>query len=397
MTPSSDNLSALIYFYICSPQQHARNRRAYFTHKFGFDAMKAFILMAGKPDTNPSNPMATAPVRMRSYFAAPETVERLVGGIWYQTYGTIAVSGARQIFEELEAEAAAGFMPSQIYQEVPDSFLEAFRPSWKDMDQSSVLVDTAIVGEKNQENIPYSRNSAGDATEATQLQPETWRLYVMFADNEQQARECIAQQDRRWIFSVEKHGTLFNNFIVNCHGKYRQSVLHRAQQQCLDVTNVNGKHPRVEWYREPKGASLPPNGAGKVANTVGPAENNTPTAYSSTKPCPVPPKESSTDVDIFPPGYAACRDTECFSVTALILPSSVLDTAELCRQIRGNEKAIFMLTSHKAYLTELGNEFHKRRTPKQALIRLSQQITSHEEALSKLKELLRVARRQRFQ
>lgn len=360
--------------------------------------MKAFIRMAGKPDTDPSKIVVTAPVRMRAYFVAPENVAKLVGGIWYRTYGTIAVGGAKQIFEELEAEAAAGFMPSQLYQEVPDSFLEAFRPDWKDIDQSSTLEDTTIVGEKDQENVPYSRNSAGDAAEVTPLQPETWRLHVMFADNEQQVRECIAQQDRRCILSVEKSSTKNYNFIVNCHGnQYAQSAFQGAQQQCLDITNSKGKHPRVEWYRESKGASLPPGGGGKAANTVGPAGNNMRTVQSSTKPFPVPPKESPTDVDIFPPGYAACRDTECFSVTALVLPSSVLDTSELYRQTRGNEKTIYMLKSHKAYLTELENEFHKKHTFKDVLIRLSQQITLHEEALSKLNELLSVARRQRFQ
>lgn len=56
-----------------------------------------------------------------------------------------------------------------------------------------------------------------------------------------------------------------------------------------------------------------------------------------------------------------------------------------------------MLKSHKVYLTGLENEFHKKHTPKDVLIRLSQQVTLHEEALSKLNELLSVARTQRFQ
>lgn len=76
-------------------------------------------------------------------------------------------------------------------------------------------------------------------------------LYVMFADSEQQARDCIAEEDRENIKSISKVGNKYNNFtIVFETHEIAEAALKRAQEESKKVKNSQNKAPRVEWYRE---------------------------------------------------------------------------------------------------------------------------------------------------
>lgn len=76
-------------------------------------------------------------------------------------------------------------------------------------------------------------------------------LYVMFADSEQQARDCIAEQDRPKIKTVAKMGSKYNNFTISFEThELAEEALKRAQDEARKVKNAQGKNPRVEWYRE---------------------------------------------------------------------------------------------------------------------------------------------------
>ncbi|KAK5956869.1 hypothetical protein OHC33_002358 [Knufia fluminis] len=88
------------------------------------------------------------------------------------------------------------------------------------------------------------------ATPPVQL-PQTSSLYVMFADNEDQARECIAEQDRSKIKTLSKVGNKYNNFSITFEThEIAEDALKRANDQSRKVKNTQGKNPRVEWFRE---------------------------------------------------------------------------------------------------------------------------------------------------
>lgn len=110
-------------------------------------------------------------------------------------------------------------------------------------------------------------------------------LYIMFADSEQQARECIAEEDRDKIRQVSKLGNKFNNFTISFEThEIAEGVLKRAQEESRKVRNSQGKAPRVEWYRERSdrgerapfhqregSGSAPSRGAAAAAIGAGPA------------------------------------------------------------------------------------------------------------------------------
>lgn len=76
-------------------------------------------------------------------------------------------------------------------------------------------------------------------------------LYVMFADTEEQARQCIAEQDRPKIKTVAKIGTKYNNYTVSFEThEIAEEALKRAHEESRKVKNSQGKNPRVEWFRE---------------------------------------------------------------------------------------------------------------------------------------------------
>lgn len=77
----------------------------------------------------------------------------------------------------------------------------------------------------------------------------------MFADGEDQARECIAEQDRPKIKNINKSGTRYNNYVVTFEShEIAEEVLKRSLDQARKVKNSQGKSPRVEWFRERGGA-----------------------------------------------------------------------------------------------------------------------------------------------
>lgn len=76
-------------------------------------------------------------------------------------------------------------------------------------------------------------------------------LYIMFADSEQQARDCIAEQDRDKIKNVAKLGSKYNNFTITFEThEMAEAALKRAQDESRKVRNSQNKAPRVEWFRE---------------------------------------------------------------------------------------------------------------------------------------------------
>ncbi|KAK5083879.1 hypothetical protein LTR05_006386 [Lithohypha guttulata] len=82
----------------------------------------------------------------------------------------------------------------------------------------------------------------------------TTSLYVMFADSEQQARDCIAEQDRPKIKTVAKLGNKYNNFTISFEThEIAEEALKRASEQSRSVKNAQGKNPRIEWFRERSG------------------------------------------------------------------------------------------------------------------------------------------------
>lgn len=101
-----------------------------------------------------------------------------------------------------------------------------------------------------------SKASDSEASKSKPATPPVERqlgtsLYVMFADSEQQARECIAEQDRDKVKSVSKMGTKYNNFTIafETH-EIAEGALKRAQEESRKVRNAQNKAPRVEWFRE---------------------------------------------------------------------------------------------------------------------------------------------------
>lgn len=77
------------------------------------------------------------------------------------------------------------------------------------------------------------------------------QLYVMFADSEEQARQCIAEQDRDKIKSISKQGSRYNNFTISFESHdIAAEVLRRAQVEARNVKNSQNKAPRVEWFKE---------------------------------------------------------------------------------------------------------------------------------------------------
>lgn len=97
-------------------------------------------------------------------------------------------------------------------------------------------------------------------------------LYVMFADSEEQARECIHEQDRDKVSSVQKVGTKYNNFTIGFDShEIAEAALKRAQEQSRKVKNVQNKTPRVEWYRERTGAFHQRDNSGSGFNSRGAA------------------------------------------------------------------------------------------------------------------------------
>ncbi|KAK5958536.1 hypothetical protein OHC33_000379 [Knufia fluminis] len=271
------NFSSLIFYYICSAQRHAQNRRQSFNHRYGFDAMKAFALIAGIPDPHvQSVAQTTVAARMRAYFSKLEAVARLVGGIWYQTYGKIAVTGAKQIFEELEAEAHAGFVSPQEYDKVPDNVMEMFRPGWKYFD-ASIVKDPDVVGNNDhkEEYIAGQHNDMANLKPANgqhqEEVPDTSCLFVMHADDKQMARACIAPPDQHKIISVASAGTKCKHFVVDFGTrKAAETALKRANGANSSVINSAGKHPRVEWYRGSGSAQKASHdGTSNAGNAVG--------------------------------------------------------------------------------------------------------------------------------
>lgn len=129
--PSSDhNLSALIDYYFCAIQGHAGDRRAHFTHEYSFDAVKASILVTGKPDTtSESSAPTTTSARMRAYFSSPEKGSEISGRHLVPDLWSTTVGGAKQICKELAITAMPGFMLSQLYQEAPDCLMKFFLPN----------------------------------------------------------------------------------------------------------------------------------------------------------------------------------------------------------------------------------------------------------------------------
>ena len=105
-------------------------------------------------------------------------------------------------------------------------------------------------------NGTTSKASDSEAAKSKPTTPPVERtnptqLYVMFADSEQQARDCIAEQDRPKIKSVNKIGSKYNNFTVSFEThEIAEEVLKRAHEEARKVKNTQGKNPRVEWYRE---------------------------------------------------------------------------------------------------------------------------------------------------
>lgn len=73
----------------------------------------------------------------------------------------------------------------------------------------------------------------------------------MWADTEDQARECIAEQDRPNIKSVNKIGQRYNNFVVTFEShELAEQALKRAGDAARILKNAQGKAPRVEWFRD---------------------------------------------------------------------------------------------------------------------------------------------------
>lgn len=126
---------------------------------------------------------------------------------------------------------------------------------------SSNIPTTSSVGAKP--GTPSATNGTGvgraSDTETAKSKPATppvqssqsSSLYVMFADGEDQARECIAEQDRSSIKTVSKVGNKFNNFSITFEThEIAEEALRRAHEQSRKVKNAQGKNPRVEWFRE---------------------------------------------------------------------------------------------------------------------------------------------------
>lgn len=131
-------------------------------------------------------------------------------------------------------------------------------------------------------SLPASNGSK--AHEAKPATPPAERkqnssLYVMFADSEQQARECIAEQDREKIKSLTKMGNKYNNFTVAFENhEIAEAALKRAQDEAQKVKNTQGKSPRVEWFRERTtpfhqrdGSGSGPAGRGGISSGTGPS------------------------------------------------------------------------------------------------------------------------------
>jgi len=118
------------------------------------------------------------------------------------------------------------------------------------------------------------------ATPPVQL-PQTNSLYVMFADSEEQAKECIAEQDRPKIKTLSKFGNRYNNFTIafETH-EVAEEVLKRAHEQSRKVKNAQGKSPRVEWFRE---RTVPFHQRDTSASGFNNARGGTTTAGSTTR------------------------------------------------------------------------------------------------------------------
>lgn len=114
--------------------------------------------------------------------------------------------------------------------------------------------DTPVASATN--GTSASKASDSEASKSKPATPPLDRqqgssLYIMFADSEQQARDCIAEQDREKIKSVTKLGSKYNNFTIafETH-EIAEAALKRAQDESRKVRNSQNKAPRVEWFRE---------------------------------------------------------------------------------------------------------------------------------------------------
>lgn len=127
---------------------------------------------------------------------------------------------------------------------------------------STVPTTSALASKPGTPSLPATNGtgaSKASDSEASKSKPATppaerhsaTSLYVMFADTEQQARECIAEQDRDKIKSISKMGSKYNNFTIafETH-EIADAALKRAVEESRKVRNAQNKAPRVEWFRE---------------------------------------------------------------------------------------------------------------------------------------------------
>lgn len=128
---------------------------------------------------------------------------------------------------------------------------------------SSAVPTTAVAPAKPGTPLASATNgtsaSKASDSEASKSKPATppaerqqgSSLYIMFADSEQQARDCIAEQDRDKIKTVAKLGSKYNNFTITFEThEIAEAALKRAQDESRKVRNSQNKAPRVEWFRE---------------------------------------------------------------------------------------------------------------------------------------------------
>ena len=125
---------------------------------------------------------------------------------------------------------------------------------------------------------PLGANGTDSATEGGKPKPLTppidnsqnKTLYVMFAETEDQARDCIAEQDRPNIKNISKIGQRYNNFILHFEThELAETALKRSAPTARQIKNPSGKSPRVEWFRERPTTSHHRDSSGNVFSSRG--------------------------------------------------------------------------------------------------------------------------------
>ncbi|KIX03876.1 uncharacterized protein Z518_07429 [Rhinocladiella mackenziei CBS 650.93] len=96
----------------------------------------------------------------------------------------------------------------------------------------------------------------GEATKAKAGTPPADRkpptaLYVSFADSEQHAKECLAEEDREKVKSIVRLGNKYNNWKVQFEThEIADAALTRAQAHIQKNKSATGKPPKITWFEE---------------------------------------------------------------------------------------------------------------------------------------------------